>query len=38
MTADDFGTLDQQLAQRWGIETQLASSIVMAAQHYPNCF
>jgi hypothetical protein len=38
MTADDFGTLDQQLAQRWGIDTQLASSIVMAAQHYPNCF
>jgi hypothetical protein len=38
MTADDFGALDHQLAQRWGIAENVASSIVMAAQHYPNCF
>ncbi len=38
MTADDFGALDQQLAQRWGIDRSVASDIVMAAQHYPNCY
>ncbi len=37
MTADDFGALEQQLAQRWGIDRSVAGDIVMAALHYPNC-
>jgi hypothetical protein len=37
-TAADFGDLDQQLAQHWGIDETVASDIDSAAiEIYPNC-
>jgi hypothetical protein len=39
MRKDDAADLFNQLAQRWGVDTQLAGEIVSAAQTtYPNCW
>ncbi len=38
MTADDFGVVDQQLAQQWGVDRSVVNFITSAAMEtYSNC-
>ena len=39
MTADDFGVVDQQLAQQWGVDRSVVNFITSAAMEtYSNCY